>query len=428
MSFRFLHLADPHIDSPMKGLERIPDAPIAQLRDATRDAFRNAVTYAINERLPLVVIAGDIFDEAWQTMTTGLWVVEQLRRLSDEGIHVCLIRGNHDSASDVPARLTWPRRVHEFAADRPETFQLPETDEFPQSVPVFVHGQSFAGRAVTEDLAANYPHRREGAYNIGVLHTSLEGNAAHATYAPTSVSVLRELGYDYWALGHIHQRAIVSQQPPVVYAGNMQGRHVREIGPRGGAVVTLGGGPSQSDAEIAFVDFDTVRWNELVVESEDDDVADDLIAKAAAACDTAYAEAGGRLLALRVRFVGVTAEYDRITAFDSSFESEVRSALRQRSSVWIEKVVVQVRPPIDLDELRTGGGILGLLLEDFDAAPQQSDDERRDEIDAIFRKLRQKAARRQIDLPAAGVVFDDSFATWSDLARDQLLATLHLSD
>ena len=91
-----------------------------------------------------------------------------------------------------------PEGVNVFSARKPETFTLKELG-------VALHGQSFRQRDVTDNLAAAYPEPVDGVFNIGVLHTGMGGMGGHANYAPCTVDDLVAKGYDYWALGHVHQ-------------------------------------------------------------------------------------------------------------------------------------------------------------------------------------------------------------------------------
>ena len=199
--FKFIHAADTHIDSRLLGLAAYEGAPVDRLRGASREAFANLVTLAIKEKVAFVIIAGDLFDGQWEDMRTGLWTAGQFRRLARENISVYLIRGNHDAASKVRARIDWPKNeqgaqiVHEFSVRKAETFQLADLG-------VALHGRGFAHQEAPDDLAKDYPDPVDGAFNIGVLHTSLSGDANHDTYAPTSEQVLVNKGYDYWALTH----------------------------------------------------------------------------------------------------------------------------------------------------------------------------------------------------------------------------------
>jgi DNA repair exonuclease SbcCD nuclease subunit len=119
---------------------------------------------------------------------------------------------------------------------------------------VAVHGQSFATRAVTHDLTRNYPKAVPGLFNIGLLHTSLTGRPGHENYAPTAPDALIAREYDYWALGHVHAREIVREDPWIVFPGNLQGRQIRENGPKGATLVTV------SDGRVARVSWVDGSW------------------------------------------------------------------------------------------------------------------------------------------------------------------------
>ena len=127
---------------------------------------------------------------------------------------------------------------------------------------VAIHGQSFPSGAVAQNLAQNYPTPRSDLFNIGLLHTSASGSSAHATYAPCSVADLVAKGYDYWALGHVHTRSTLCENPPIVFPGNLQGRHINEPGERGFMLVTVEGNHVQ---EVQFVPMDVLRWQRVEV-------------------------------------------------------------------------------------------------------------------------------------------------------------------
>src|SRR5262249_3429109 len=135
----------------------------------------------------------------------------------------------------IQRSLRLPENVRELSVKKPETILF-------EDLGVAVHGQGFANRAVTEDLAASYPPARAGLVNVGVLHTSVDGREGHDAYAPTTLETLRSKGYDYWALGHVHKREVLSEDPWVVFPGNLQGRHAKETGPKGATLVTIASG------------------------------------------------------------------------------------------------------------------------------------------------------------------------------------------
>lgn len=256
VAFSFIHAADLHIDSPLRGLARHADAPVDELRSATRLATENLVSLALEEAVDFVLIAGDIFDGDWQDMSTGLFFNRQMARLAQAGIRVYMIRGNHDARSVITSKLQLPDNVVDFPTSKPATEEL-------SNLPVAIHGMGFAKRHVEQNLVPDYPDALSGKFNIGLLHTSLAGSDQHDTYAPCTLSELTEFGYDYWALGHIHKREILSSDPHVVFSGNIQGRHIRETGPRGCYLVQV---DAEFNCSTQFHSLDVLHWFHIEVD------------------------------------------------------------------------------------------------------------------------------------------------------------------
>ena len=108
-SFRFVHAADVHLDSPLRGLTGQEGAAADRIRTATRQAFENLVTQAIQEEAAFVVVAGDLYDGDWRDYHTGLFFVRQMGRLATANIPAFLLYGNHDAESQITRRLAFPR-------------------------------------------------------------------------------------------------------------------------------------------------------------------------------------------------------------------------------------------------------------------------------------------------------------------------------
>jgi len=211
--FKFVHAADIHLDSPLRGLDRYEGAPVDRVRSSTRKALEAMVDLAIEEAAAFVLLSGDVFDGDWRDYKTGLYFIDQMSKLGRAGVRVFMLRGNHDAANRSMKRLALPDNVYEFGSRRPETERLDDLG-------VVLHGQSFPAGAVTMDLAAGYPDAVPGMFNIGLLHTSLNGRPGHDTYAPCTTDSLTARGYDYWALGHVHEREVVRENPLIVFPGN----------------------------------------------------------------------------------------------------------------------------------------------------------------------------------------------------------------
>jgi exonuclease SbcD len=350
---RFVHAADLHIDSPLRGLSRYEGAPLERLRGATRRALERLVDLAIDEQVAFVLIAGDLYDRDWQDFHTGLFVREQMVRLDRQGIRVFIVQGNHDAQGVISRQVPWPDNVKVFSSRSSETVKLDDLQ-------VAIHGHSFPDREVPEDLVPGYPDAVAGYFNIGMLHTSLTGAEGHDTYAPTTLANLRAKCYDYWALGHVHAREVVSEQPRVVYPGNLQGRHARETGPKGCELVSVQAGL----VDASFVPLDVVRWHQLEVDLSSALHLDHVPKLVSAALQAAASGAIEALHAVRLTLVGETTLHAQEAQQPGTLAAAVQAAAQDVSGaeVWIEKVKLNLRSPIDRERLAQGTDALGELV------------------------------------------------------------------
>ena len=395
---RFLHAADLHIDSPLRGLDRYEGAPVDDVRGATRRAFENLIATALRERVDLVVIGGDLYDGDWPDHNTGLFFVKGVTQLAEEGIPVAIVRGNHDAASKLTKSLRLPRNVHLLADAKPETVVLDQ-------IGIAVHGQSFVTPAVLDDLASAYPAPIPDCFNIGLLHTSLNGRPGHDNYAPTTLFALQGKGYDYWALGHVHAAEIVSREPWVVYPGNTQGRKISESGAKGCSLVSVENGVVLDHRTIAL---DVMRWDTLLLDIAALPDLDSLLDAATVEIRRRLAQSDGRTLALRVRIAGSGPLHRMLAAQPETVEQQLRSAAIEASNaqVWIEKVELTTRPQLDLDRIAERDDPLGLLvrelrgLADDDVARSAVAEEAfRDLLQKLPVELREGANALRLDAP-----------------------------
>lgn len=269
MAFRFLHLADLHLETSFGGAP----ATRERLRRATVEAFDRAIDYAIEERLHAVLAAGDLYDDSVLSLRSELELVEQVQRLASAGISFLYACGNHDPGGPGfrAARLGlsrgtedgptggWRSRVHVFRGAHPEAIEVKDAAGHPVGLVV---GCGHAGPSEGANLAARFerPAASDALPVVGLLHshvTTAWGAERHERYAPSTPDDYQRAGFSYWALGHIHLRQCAVPGLPVFYAGNLQGRNPRETGEKGGFVVEAHAG---ADAEPEFVRFAPVRW------------------------------------------------------------------------------------------------------------------------------------------------------------------------
>ncbi|MCK6535398.1 MAG: DNA repair exonuclease [Polyangiaceae bacterium] len=351
---KLVHAADLHLDSPLLGLERYDGAPVHRLRNATREAFENLVKLCIDESAALLLLAGDLYDGNWRDYSTGLFFAAGMSKLRRAGVRVVWIRGNHDAASQIAKNLELPPNVRELDHKRPDTVTYEE-------IGVVVHGQGFATREVRENLARTYPNPRPGLFNIGMLHTSVTGRPGHDPYAPCTTDDLRERGYEYWALGHVHQREELSCDPWMVFPGNLQGRHARECGGKGATVVTV------EDLRVRAVEhrvLDSVRWAVCEIDVSDCASPHEVLAALERSLAVEHAKADTRLLAARVVVSGQSGAHAALAREPARWLAEARLLATDLGGddIWLEKMQLHTRDTVPLTELRARDDAVGQVF------------------------------------------------------------------
>lgn len=354
---RFLHAADIHLDSPLAGLQRYVGAPVDEIRGATRLALENLVELAIQQSVDFVVVAGDVYDGDWKDHNTGLAFVQQMSRLREADIPVVLISGNHDAANKMTKSLPLPDNVEWLSSKRPQTSRLKKLAE----LGVAVHGRSFAQAVELDNLAREYPDARSGMFNIGLLHTSLAGADGHEPYAPCSLDDLRQKDYGYWALGHVHARAVVCEDPHIVFSGNLQGRHIRETGPKGCYLVTV---DDSGNVQMEFHPLDVFRWDNCRLIVDDARTPDDVLALFSDELPRLLRRHADLPLALRVIVSGRSRAHAALAADLQAWTENLRAVATDASSgrAWIEKIQLQTSAVVDLDREALMDGPIGELL------------------------------------------------------------------
>lgn len=355
----------------------LKDAEVARrFATASREAFSELVTQAITRRVAFVLIAGDLYDGDWKDTSVGLFFNREVARLARADIPVFIIRGNHDAESEVSRAVPLPASVIELSSRKAETRRIDE-------LKVAIHGRSFADRAATENFALAYPAPLPGWFNIGMLHTSCEGNTAHAVYAPCTVADLVGRGYDYWALGHVHEHAVLHRDPWIVYPGNLQGRNVRECGAKGAVLVDVADGRV---AGVQRIEIDQARWHHVPVDVTGIGDEHAIIATVRAALQDALA-GSGLPTALRVTLTGRTTAHRQLKQRSRDLGEEIQALIDHvHEDAWLESVkIATTELALARPERPRGGLDPEKLLEGF-----EQDTEIRSEAAALLALVKAK--------------------------------------
>lgn len=255
----FLHTADLHLDSPMVGLRHLPERLFVELRESTFRSFAKVIDTAIAHHVDFVIIAGDLYDGEDRSIRAQVYFRKQMERLQRHGIHAFVIHGNHDHLNGAWTMVKMPNNVHIFGE---KVEMLPFVTK--NNTRVHLYGFSYPKRHIYNDITVNYVKQAGADYHIGILHGHSEGVSEHSRYAPFRIQQLVEKQFDYWALGHIHQREILYQDPAIIYPGNIQGRNRLETGEKGCYIVKM----NEAGATLHWQETAAIIWEKIVLDGE----------------------------------------------------------------------------------------------------------------------------------------------------------------
>lgn len=322
---KILHTADVHLDSPLKSLA-LKDVDLqSTVKTATRSAFIKIVDTALVEEVSALLISGDLFDGAERSAKTAAFLTTQLDRLKAAGIPVFYIKGNHDAENPITGEISLPENVHVFDG-RGGKHQI-------QNSAVWIHGVSFSGRHAPESLLPKFGAPEPDAINIAMLHTSLAGSQGHDPYAPCSVPELIAMGFDYWALGHVHKRQVHSEAPWIVMPGIPQGRDIGEAGPKSATLLTI----DEKNIVVSEVPTSAAEFIEVWVSADGIESDDDLRHQIRDVLLRTAKELASDAGLIRLSIGGETSRKWQILRDQDSWREVVAELARSTGVLWVER-------------------------------------------------------------------------------------------
>lgn len=384
---RFVHAADLHLDSPFVGIRSVAPTNVAgTLYEATFAAYDNIIKLCIDKKVDALLVAGDVFDSADKSLRAQLKFVNGLKRLDEAGIRSFICHGNHDPLNGWEAGLDYPQECTRFGSD----FQaVPVFEDEPKRA--VVHGVSYPKRDVYENLVARLTGVDPKTFSIGLLHTNVGNRPGHDLYAPCSLDNLVHSDINYWALGHVHKREVLSEQSPtIVYPGNPQGRNPIESGARGVYLVEV---DYDGSVNLDFKPVDIVRWEERIVDISGMETLQNLLTELDLVVEDSLAKADGRSVVLRITLVGRGGLHNDLRSHDSledAFEDLNREWANRSPFVWCERIENDSAPPFNRQKRILGSDFLSEVLKTTDRTKKDHDSLAlmRDSLDDLFRHQR----------------------------------------
>jgi DNA repair exonuclease SbcCD nuclease subunit len=423
---KILCLADLHLGVRPS---RLP-AAVAPEVASVATVWKRAVDLALEAEVGLVLLAGDVVWEGNPLEPLGP-LERELRRLTEAGIEVCTVGGNHDF--DVLPRLSRVlggdhyHLLGEGGRWQRFTWRDPEVGAL-----LHVDGWSFPSRDVRENPVESYGLRppEDGVPVLGLVHGDLD--RTRSTNAPLSRTSLERAGVDAWLLGHVHKPALIDLAGGrwALYPGSPQPLDPTEEGAHGAWLVEL---RDRRLGRPELAPLATLRWESLQVDASgigDIEQARDRLVEGARAAARSIAAAQPELrhLLLKTRLVGRTATHRSLPLLVRDVEEEcpVISAAGEIEA-RLAQLILGTLPPADLESLARSDdppGILAVLLLELQAAENVRSDELLDRVSTrvreVYRRRHYLPVLKEEDLDPADRRERLAAAAWSLL--DALLA------
>jgi len=395
--FSFIHTADLHLDSPFIGIYEINQELRESLVNATFEAYDTIIDLCIEKEVDFLLIAGDVYDSANKSLYAQLKFIKGLDRLSNAGIQTIIAHGNHDPLNGWSATLNWPEDVHIMSGENIDSIQL-EKDE---THVVTIVGTSYPEQHIWTNLAQKFPKRENNeVFTIGLLHCMVGSSTEHDPYAACTMQDLKDLDYDYWALGHIHVPSAINETyPVVVYSGNPQGRHIKEAGPRGCYLVTV---DTKNKISKEFIETDTIRWYVEDISIEGMESEEDLILQIRECIDTILDGADGRSVICRFILTGRGPLHRTLTK--EGIIDDILQYLREDENlgsqfVWVERLVNNTSMPIERSILLERKDFVGDIVRIVDEICQDEEslESLKTSLEPLFKSAKGRKVIKDID-------------------------------
>jgi DNA repair exonuclease SbcCD nuclease subunit len=354
----FIHAADLHLDSPMVGLKSLPVNIYNRIRESTFTALKKITAAAVEHQVDFVIIAGDLFDGEDRSLRAQSRFRTEMNKLAEHDIPVYIIHGNHDHLNGSWVHLEMPSNVHVFGRDVETKMVSTKSGAM-----VYLYGFSYPQRHVFERKVDEYKKVVDSVgFHIGILHGNEAGGGDHDNYAPFSTKDLQEKGFDYWALGHIHKRAILSENPPIIYPGNIQGRNKKEKDEKGFYLVTL----KESEAKMDFIESSDIIWREVSVDASTARSFHEVFQLCQTAINSLRTINNGVLLTLSLENIQLDDPSEKRSLDSELIELFLEDEKDEESFVWIVDFNVSENIQMDKEKLKTEAKFYAELFDTVD--------------------------------------------------------------
>ena len=220
---RFIHMADVHFDSPFTVLASRENLT-NERRLEQRKAFADTIEYIKENQIPFLFISGDLYEQKYIRKSTIEYINNLFKEIPNTQIFIS--PGNHDPflINSFYNTFEWNNNVTIFNSE----IKIIETEE------ADIYGFGFTDFYCENSQIEKINIKNKNKINILITHGSLDASKTlDMQYNPLNSNKLKEIGFDYVALGHIHKANYEENKNNFIYPGSLISFGFDELGEHG---------------------------------------------------------------------------------------------------------------------------------------------------------------------------------------------------
>lgn len=331
---KFIHMADMHFDAPFIVLNNRNDLGDKR-RFEQREAFKKIINYIKENEIEYLFIAGDLYENQYIRKTTIEYINNLFKEIPNTKIYIT--PGNHDPylINSMYKIFNWNINVHIFDS-KVNIIENEDCD---------IYGVGFDNFYFRDSGINEIEIRNKEKINILITHGTLNGGTiGDMEYNPLNKNKLKELGFDYVALGHIHKldyNTEINQR--IVYPGSTISMGFDELGKHG----VILGDINKENVKLEFIPIDNKEFEEIYLDISEINSKEELIEK------------------MNDLELNNNTFYKIIITGNKNFEINIYELFKFISKENIIKIKDKTKIKIDLEEISKSNNLKGLFVKEI---------------------------------------------------------------
>lgn len=343
---KFVHIADMHLDAPFTLLNK--NGLGQKRRTEQMQALKKVIEYIKENNIEYLFICGDLYEHEYIRQSTIEYVNNLFKQIENTKIYI--VPGNHDPKikNSYYEKYNWNSNVHIFSR-KIEKIEQGSID---------IYGYGFDNFYIEMPEYEDLQIENKEKINILLTHADLDGAGnKEIIYNPISKNKLKELGYNYVALGHIHKPVQIQEgNTCIVYPGSTISLGFDELGKHGMIVGNIN--LETKEIKTEFIVLDETEFKEIELNIDETLTKEELIEK---------------INTLKLQENGY---YKIILQGRRNFEIDINEISKQIEKIQIIKIKNKTKIKINLEEIARQNSLKGIFVKELLEKMEQNPEEK----------------------------------------------------